>query len=134
MTAKISIHEGRKLLRASATVRKVKRDYKREFLNQLHLAGLPQPQAEYIFALPRRWRFDWVIHPETFKIAIEYQGGNYTGAVGGHKTIKGLRNDYAKFTEAALGGWMLILIDSESVRDGRALAWVERALRARLKP
>lgn len=64
-------------------------------------------------------------------VAIEYQGGNYTGK-GGHNTISGLKNDYEKFTEAALCGWLLILIDSGSVRDGRAVAWVERALRKRM--
>jgi len=48
-----------------------------------------------------------------------------------HNKIKGLQNDYEKFTEASLRGWMLILIDSQSVRDGRAVTWVERALGAR---
>jgi len=105
-------------------------NYKADFLNQLHLAGLPEPQAELRFAPPRLWRFDWAY--EDRKVAIEYQGGNYTGK-GGHNTVKGLKNDYEKFTEAALRGWMLILIDSGSVRDGRALDWTIRALTARMK-
>jgi len=115
--------------------RTVKRDYKQEFLNQLKLYGLPLPTygqgcelPELTFAPPRRWRFDWAYRQE--RIAIEYQGGNYTGR-GGHNTVKGLRNDYEKFTEAALRDWLLILIDSGSVRDGRAMQWVARALNAR---
>ena len=128
MTAKPT-SAARRVLRVNG--RKVRRDYKGEFIGQLDLVGLPIPAAEVTFAPPRRWRFDWAY--QDHRIAIEYQGGNYTGVVGGHKTIKGLRNDYEKFTEAALRGWMLILIDSESVRDGRALVWVERALLARLK-
>lgn len=133
MTDRITTTEYRK----QSKPRTVKRDYKAEFLRQLHLAGLPLPNRgagcewpELVFAPPRRWRFDWAYSAQ--RVAVEYQGGNYTGAIGGHKTIKGLRNDYEKFTEAALRGWLLILIDSESVRDGRAVTWVERALRKRM--
>lgn len=127
MTDRITIAEYR---RAPQKQKKPRRDYKAEFLIQLCVAGLPLPQAEVMFAHPRRWRFDWA-YPDR-SIAIEYQGGNYTGK-GGHNTVKGLKNDYEKFSEAAIRGWMLILIDSGSVRDGRAVTWVERALRARLK-
>src|SRR5262245_430569 len=125
MTDRMSINQYRRV-----KPRTVRRDYKKEFLDQLHLAGLPTPEAEVAFASPRRWRFDWAFKDQ--QIAIEYQGGNYTGK-GGHNTVKGLRNDYEKFSEAAIRGWLLILIDSGSVRDGRAVTWVERALRARLK-
>lgn len=107
-------------------------DYKADFLDHIQLVGLPLPshgkgceRKELQFAKPRLWRFDWAY--ESQRIAIEYQGGNYTGK--GHNTIKNLRNDYEKFTEAALLGWTLILIDSQSVRDGRAVEWVERALK-----
>jgi hypothetical protein len=110
-------------------------DYKADFLNQIQLAGLPMPShgkgcevKELLFARPRLWRFDWAY--ESQRIAIEYQGGNYTGK-GRHNSVKGLKDEYEKFTEAAIQGWLLILIDSESVRDGRAVAWVERALKAR---
>lgn len=109
-------------------------DYKKDFIESLPLFGLPLPShgqgcefKELQFARPRLWRFDWAYERE--RIAIEYQGGNYTGK--GHNTIKNLRNDYEKFTEANLRGWLLILIDSGSVRDGSALHWVERALLAR---
>lgn len=140
MSDRISTSEYRKLSRAGkerVIRRAVKRDYKKEFLDQLQAARLPQPThgagcefPELVFASPRRWRFDWAY--EGRQIAIEYQGGNYTGK-GGHNTVKGLKNDYEKFSEAAIRGWLLILIDSASVRDGRAVTWVERALRARLK-
>lgn len=121
---------------ASGQPRRKYHDYKADFLDHLRLLGLPLPshgqgceQKELQFARPRLWRFDWAYADRM--IAIEYQGGNYTGK--GHNTIKNLRNDYEKFTEAALRGWTLILIDSGSVRDGSAVAWVERALRERLK-
>lgn len=106
----------------------VRRDYKAEFLDQLRLLNLPAPVAEHRFHGTRNWRFDWAYLDQ--KIAIEYQGGNYTGR-GGHNSVKGLRNDYAKFTEASLLGWTLILIDSETVASGKAAEWVERALSTR---
>lgn len=104
------------------------KDYKGKFLAQLEEAGLPRPEAEFRFAAPRRWRFDWAF--PSVKVAIEYQGGNYFGK-GGHNSIRGLQNDYEKFTEAALRGWMLILVDSQTVRDKRAVEWVKRAMEAR---
>jgi hypothetical protein len=127
MSDRITIAEYRM---APQKQKKPRRDYKAEFIKQLDLAGLPIPASEITFAPPRRWRFDWAYQDR--RIAIEYQGGNYTGK-GGHNTVKGLKNDYEKFSEAAIRGWMLILIDSGSVRSGQAVTWVERALRARLK-
>lgn len=116
------------ILEPKRETRKVKNDYKAAFLIQLELAGLPLPVPEYHFARPERmWRFDWAYLD--LKIAIEYQGGIYHADKSGHSTTKGLKNDYEKFTEASLRGWMLILIDSGSVRDGRAMTWVERALK-----
>src|SRR5262245_53850588 len=70
-------------------------DYKADFLKQIGCLGLPMPthgaeceQKELQFARPRLWRFDWAY--EGAMIAIEYQGGNYTGK-GRHNSIKGLR-------------------------------------------
>lgn len=128
MTDRITLTELREIRRRGGSTRPrvVRRDYKAEFLDQLRLLNLPAPVAEHRFHGTRNWRFDWVYLDR--RIAIEYQGGNYTGR-GGHNTVKGLRNDYAKFTEAALLGWTLILIDSETVRSGKAAEWVERALK-----
>ena len=127
MTDRITLTEFREIRRrgGSTRPRTVQRDYKAEFLDQLRLLNLPAPVAEVRFHGTRQWRFDWAYLDR--KIAIEYQGGNYTGR-GGHNTVKGLRNDYAKFTEASLLGWTLILIDSETVASGKAAEWVEWAL------
>lgn len=102
------------------------RDYKAFFLQQLKLRGFPIPEAEVMFAKPRRWRWDFAYTDR--KIAIEYQGGIFYSKQG-HNSIKGLRRDYEKFTEGSLRGWVIILIDAETVRSGQAVLWVERALR-----
>lgn len=127
MTDRITLTEFREIRRKGGSTRSrtVRRDYKAEFLDQLRLLNLPAPAGEFRFHATRKWRFDWAYLDR--KIAIEYQGGNYTGR-GGHNTVKGLRNDYAKFTEASLQGWTLILIDSETVASGKAAEWVKRAL------
>lgn len=110
---------------------KVRRDYKQAFLTQLELAGLELPVLEFMFAKPdRKWRFDFAYLD--LKIAIEYQGGVFfQGTHTGHTSTKGITKDFEKFTEASLRGWLLILIDAGSVRDGRALGWTERAINAR---
>jgi hypothetical protein len=107
----------------------VKRDYKAIFLHQLDLAGLPQPDREVYFALPRKWRADFCFRREM--IIVEYQG-IFGGPNASHASLAGLKRDYEKFTEASLLGYTLILITAESVNDGRAIAWVEQALKDKL--
>lgn len=102
-------------------------DYKAIFLEQLHYAKLPAPEAEHQFHPTRKWRFDWA-WPE-LKVAVEYQGGTFQDRRTGHSTVKGLSNDYEKLTEAALLGWRVILITSGTVRSGQALQWAERAIK-----
>lgn len=126
MTERITAAEYRKACRAKPRI--VKCDYKRTFLHQLDLAGLPQPEMEVHFALPRKWRADFCFRSEM--IIIEYQG-IFGGANASHASLGGLKRDYEKFTEASLRGYIVILITAETVNDGRAVTWVERALRAR---
>src|SRR5262245_47909047 len=102
MTDRITQAEYAKL-RRGAPKRKF-HDYKKDFIDSLRLFGLPLPthgrdceQKELLFARPRLWRFDWAYADRM--IAIEYQGGNYTGK-GRHNSVKGLRDEYEKLTEA----------------------------------
>lgn len=108
------------------------RDYKQVFLDQLKLAGIILPVREHIFARPRLWRWDFAYVTEM--IAIEYQGGIYQMARTAHSTVRGLTRDYEKFTEGSLLGWRIILIDTSTVRSGKALQWVERALGIHREP
>lgn len=111
------------------TTRKPKVDYKAIFLTHLKEAKLPEPVCEYKFHETRLWRFDFCWPDEHLKIAVEYQGLNWKGGGNsGHQSIDGLRNDCAKFTEASLAGWRLILITAETVNNGQAVEWVRRAI------
>ena len=98
-------------------------------LDQLRLVGLPEPIAEYRFAPPRRWRFDWAW--VNLKLALE-QDGVLSGLGGRHQRKEGFEKDIEKLNEAVLLGWTVIRFTPRMVRDGRALVVVERAYRQRL--
>jgi hypothetical protein len=91
----------------------------------LRAAGLPPPVREYRFASPRRWRFDYA-WPD-LRLALEVEGGVWSG--GRHVRGRGYEGDCVKYSEAALRGWRVLRATTAMLRDGRALALLERALR-----
>jgi hypothetical protein len=89
--------------------------------------GLPAPVREYRFAPPRRWRFDYA-WPDCFPpLALEVEGGVWSG--GRHVRGRGFEADCEKYSEATLRGWRVLRVTTAMLRDGRALALLERALR-----
>lgn len=89
-------------------------------------AKLPAPEWQYKFAEDRQWRFD-AAWPGR-RIAVEVDGGTWTG--GRHTTGTGFERDLEKLNAAALAGWRVFRFTTAmvGVRDGRALAVLERAL------
>ena len=69
-------------------------------------AGLPEPEPEYRFAAPQRWRFDWALPQH--KVALEVEGGAWTQ--GRHTRGKGFVNDMAKYNAAVLAGWKVLRV------------------------
>ena len=59
---------------------------------------------EYRFHPVRRWRFDHA-NPE-YKVAIEYEGGIWTG--GRHTRGTGYKNDCDKYNAAQVLGWRVL--------------------------
>ena len=94
----------------------------------LHIraARLPAPEREYVFAAPRRFRFDLAWPAQ--KLAVEVEGG--TWVQGRHGRGSGMRTDAEKYNLAALAGWRVLRVTTDMVRDGSALTWIERALTA----
>lgn len=88
-------------------------------------ADLPLPIGEHRFAPPRRWKFDYAW--PAARIALEIEGGTWTE--GRHVRGRGYEGDCEKYNEAALLGWCVLRVTSAMLRDGRALALLERALR-----
>jgi hypothetical protein len=74
----------------------------------------PLPVAEYVFAQPRKWRFDlaWPAH----WLAVEIEGGNFIA--GRHARGAGLRAEYEKRNDAAIRGWVVLQILPEQIQGG----------------
>lgn len=105
------------------------------FFGLLRREGLPEPMTEYVFAAPRKWRFDfaWVteLHREpgncyNIGIALEVEGGVWTR--GRHTRGKGFLADCAKYNEAACRGWRLIRVTPSQLCTLDTIALIRRAL------
>ena len=95
-----------------------------EFCGQCGMYGLPHPEFEFRFAPPRRWRFD-IAFP-TLKIALEQQGGLFTG--GRHVRGAALLKEYEKLNHAALFGWRVFFFSPGQIANGTAARFVARVL------
>jgi len=93
-------------------------------LFQIKACRLPAPEREYVFAKPRKWRFDFAW--PAMLVAVECEGAVWTG--GRHVTGQGFTADCEKYNTAALRGWVVLRVTDAHVKSGQALAWIERAL------
>lgn len=96
-----------------------------DLARQIHYAGLPEPVYEHRFAPPRRFRFDMCYPP--LMLGIEVEGA--TWAHGRHTRGAGYEKDTEKYNLAVLLGWRVLRFTGDMVKDGRALATIEQALR-----
>ena len=93
---------------------------------QLRAVGITL-EREYRFHPKRLWRLD--LADVGARLAVEVEGGVFAG--GRHTRGKGFTADCEKYAELAILGWRLIRATTKQVRNGVALGWIERALRAR---
>ena len=100
-------------------------DYGETLLIQLQLAGLPEPQREFLFHRKRKWRFD-LAWPELL-IAVEVEGGIWVG--GRHVRGEGYEADCEKYNEAQLAGWMVLRFTPGMIKKGKAGGVIEMAIR-----
>lgn len=96
---------------------------------QIKDAGLQAPYLEHRPIMERRWRLDfsWVnlVKPggivEQALLGVEVQGMVHR--------IKGrFKADIEKRAELMLAGWRILEVDGDSIRSGRAIAWIRRLL------
>ena len=78
----------------------------------------PKPIREFVFAPPRKWRFDFA-YPEK-KIAIEIEGGIWSA--GRHTRGKGFESDCEKYNTATLLGWRVYRFTGEMVGRGEMMS------------
>lgn len=100
-------------------------DYAETLIIQIQLAGLPQPQREFVFHKRRRWRFD-LAWPELL-IAVEVEGGIWVS--GRHVRGEGYEADCEKYNEAQLAGWMVLRFTPGMIKRGKAGGVIENAIR-----
>ena len=79
---------------------------------------------EYLFATPRKWRFDFALVCQ--KIAIEIEGGAFTR--GRHTRGVGFINDMEKYNFAVKMGWKVLRFTPAQVLNGSAIAFIREVL------
>jgi very-short-patch-repair endonuclease len=99
----------------------------RSLATLIHWNGLPEPSREYVFAKPRRWRFDFAWWRE--KVAVEVEGGSWIA--GRHTRGATFEKDCEKYAEAGIAGWLVLRVTPHMIEDGRAIALIRRALEVR---
>lgn len=102
-------------------------DLESAFLVACRQLGLPEPEREFRFAPPRRWRADFAW--PTLRVLVEIEGGIWTG--GRHTRGSGFEADMAKYNAAALAGWTVLRFGSGAVKSGEAARMTALALNQR---
>ncbi len=88
--------------------------------------GLPEPEAEHLFAkcMGRKWRFDWAW--KSGKVAVEVQGGLFVQ--GRHSRGAALLKEHEKLNAAAILGWRVLFTTPRDIASGAILDDVRAAL------
>lgn len=90
-------------------------------------AGLDLPEMEYLFAPPRKWRFDFC-WPNQGKVALEVEGGAYHGP--GHRSVNVFLSNMEKYNAATILGWRVLRCTVKEFENGTGLELVMRAVEA----
>ena len=86
--------------------------------------GLPKPVAEFVFAYPRKWRWDWAWPADG--VALEQHGGIWVH--GKHSRGAGQLNDFAKWSEGAALGWRIIHVVPDHLESSVTFELIRQAL------
>lgn len=95
-----------------------------ELLQHIRAHQLPEPEREFVFAPPKKYRADFA-YPEQ-NLLIEVEGGIY--GRGGHSSPAGITRDVEKYNLATLTGYRVIRCTSEQVTSGQCVLWIREAL------
>lgn len=103
------------------TVEAYKKEVKKpKISNEIHLMkacldlyDIPY-EAEFMFAKPRKWRFDLAL--PAHKIALEYEG-IYGRGKSRHTTVTGYSGDIEKYNRAAILGWKVLRYTAKTYKN-----------------
>lgn len=106
--------------RLNTLIKKSKREaLERTLDHQIKSLQLTIPvEREYVFHPTRKWRFDFAI-PE-LRIAIEVEGGTFSGKDTRHTTGMGHHEDCNKYNAAAMLGWRVLRYTAKHIASGQA--------------
>lgn len=91
------------------------------FMHHCMAVKLECPEREFLFAIPRRWRFDFAWPYR--KVAVEIEGGLHMN--GRHNRAAGMEKDMEKYNTAAILGWCVLRYSTAMVHSGQAINEVE---------
>lgn len=89
--------------------------------------GLPEPEREYRFAPPRRWRADFAYPSQ--RLLIEVEGGMWTKSR--HRTGTGYEQDCRKYNKCVIDGWRLLRFTRSMIEKGEAVEAIKTILETR---
>ena len=84
-----------------------------DYLLRVLAPDLPEPETEYRFAPPRKWRFDFAWPIE--RVAVELDGGVYSG--GRHTRGSGFVKDCEKLNAATVRGWRVLRYTTDMLQN-----------------
>jgi len=87
---------------------------------QITVSKLPTPERNYKGIPGRKYEFDFAWPSR--KIALEVQGGVFKK--GGHSTGVGITRDCEKACLAVVGGWKLLPVTGDQIKQGKAIVWL----------
>jgi very-short-patch-repair endonuclease len=85
---------------------------------------------EFRFALPRQWRFDYLIGDIDERTAVEIEGGIFSQ--GRHVRGAGYEKDLEKYREAAARGYKVYRFSTGEVLKGVAREFLAKHFRGRV--
>lgn len=100
-------------------------DYPAMLILEIRSRKLPIPVREYQGIPGRKFRYDLAWPAK--KLALEVQGGVFSG--GRHTRGIGYTADCEKLNLTVLNGWRMLWVTPAHIRDGKAIRWVEQALK-----
>jgi very-short-patch-repair endonuclease len=95
----------------------------------IEAAGLITPVREFVFAPPRRWRFDfaWPLQ----RLALEVEGAVFRLGPSRHTFGPSFAKDCDKYNAAAVAGWLVLRVTSTHIQSGAAIQVLQQAFEAR---
>jgi very-short-patch-repair endonuclease len=121
-----AVYDFEKVVRAKKNKR-----FEDELLWQIRIHRLPEPEREFYFAEPRKFRSDFAW--PAYRVLLEIQGGIWQRGGGGHSHPMHIVKDIERQQHAALHGWFVVPVTTDQcrIKDGGAVAVLESVLKGR---